>query len=196
MKFVWSAAAGVALALVGGLTSAHAEEACTFEISIDDFEDADVDRLYKCISDDLAEGYAAQDNEVGSVYRDWQVTATRAAAPGAHSNRMLLTFANETAYEPYVQYTSDESFVMPVGSVLAKESFSLTKKGKPRRGPLFVMTKVAAGEADEFGNWVYAAVQPKGKVMKIKQSFCHDCHVAFSDQDSLGYPDTDVRFEN
>ncbi len=85
---------------------------------------------------------------------------------------------------------------MPVGSVLAKESYKLSKKGKPRRGPLFIMTKVAAGEADEFGNWVYSAVQPNGKVMKIKQGYCHSCHVAFADQDSLGYPDEDVRLSN
>jgi hypothetical protein len=78
--------------------------------------------------------------------------------------------------------------------VLAKESYTLSKKGKGRKGPLFVMTKVAAGEADEFGNWVYSAVKGNGKVMKIKQAFCHDCHQGFANQDSLGFPDTDVRF--
>ncbi len=195
MKLVWNAVAGVALALTGAVSTAQAQDECSFEVEVADFEQADIDRLYNCVNDSLAEGYASQGHEIGSVYRDWQVTATGPYAPGPHGDRFLLTYANETAYEDYVKYTSEEGFTMPVGSVLAKESYKLTKKGAPRRGPLFIMTKVAAGEADEFDNWVYSAVQPKGKVMKIKQSFCHDCHVAFSDQDNLGYPDPDVRFE-
>lgn len=195
MKFAWIAAAGFALSITGGVTQAQAEGECTFDIAVEDFEQADIDRLYNCVNDSLAEGYGSQGHEIGSVYRNWQVTATGPYAPGPHGDRFLLTYANDVAYEPYVQYNNQEGFVMPVGSVLAKESYKLSKKGAPRRGPLFIMTKVAAGEADEFGNWVYSAVQPKGKVMKIKQSFCHDCHVAFSDQDSLGYPDTDVRFD-
>jgi hypothetical protein len=55
------------------------------------------------------------------------------------------------------------------------------------------MSKVAAGEADEFGNWVYSALKPNGKVMKIKQSFCYNCHTNFEGQDSLGYPEEDYR---
>lgn len=186
---------GASLALLSTLTPAAAQEACTFDKEAYDFEQADVDRLYGCVGDDLAAGYSAEGHEIGSVYREWQATATGPAAPGAHGERFLFTFANEVAYADYVMYRDEGGFTMPVGSVLAKESFNLSKKGKPRRGPLFIMTKVAAGEADEFGNWVYSAVQPKGKVMKIKQSFCHDCHQAFSEQDAMGYPDYDVRFE-
>lgn len=194
MKFTTKVAAGAAFILAGAMSPAMAQE-CTFDKAKDDFEQADIDALYDCLKDQMAEGYASQGHEVGSVYRDWKVTATGAAAPGAHGSRFLLTFANDVAYDQYVTYNEDGGFSMPVGSVLAKESFTLSKKNKPRRGPLFIMTKVAAGEADEFDNWVYSAVQPKGKVMKIKQSFCHDCHVAFEDQDSMGYPDSDVRFE-
>ena len=104
-----------------------------------------------------------------------------------------MTFVNETGFADYVKY-SDENPVMPVGSIIAKESFNVSKKGKVRKGPLFFMTKVAAGgEADKFGNWVYSAFSPKGKVMKIKQKFCHDCHGNYDDQDSLGYPADEVR---
>ena len=77
--------------------------------------------------------------------------------------------------------------------MIAKESFNVTKKGKVKAGPLFFMEKVAAGTADEFGNWLYSAFTPKGKVMKVKQGFCHGCHKAFEDQDSLGYPGEDYR---
>ena len=194
MTFATRMTAIAAVTLAGSLSAAWAEE-CTFDIKADDFEQADTDRLYACVKDKLAAGYAKEGHEIGSTYRDWQATATGPAAPGPHGSRFLFTFANDVAYEQYVKYNEDGGFSMPVGSVLAKESFKLSKKGKPRNGPLFIMTKVAAGEADEFDNWVYSAVQPNGKNMKIKQSFCHDCHAAFEDQDSMGYPDTDVRFE-
>lgn len=187
-------AAGVAVLMMGAGTAAQAED-CVFDKDIVDFEQTDIDALYACVSDTLAENYAKQGDEVGSVYREWQATATGPAAPGPHGNRFLFTFANEIAYETYVEYGYGDDFAMPVGSVLAKESYKLRGNGAPRPGPLFIMTKVDAGTADEFGNWVYSAVQPNGKPMGIQQSFCHDCHVSYADQDNLGYPDFDVRFE-
>ena len=82
---------------------------------------------------------------------------------------------------------------MPVGSVLAKESISLSiKKKKARPGPLFIMTKMEAGSIPETNDWLYAGLQPNGKVMKIKQSFCHDCHEAYEDSDYLAYPVEEV----
>jgi len=196
MKSVMITAAAAAGIFISASTAAQAQD-CAFDPEVDffDYEQVDLDRLYDCVKDRLAEGYAAEGDEVAVAYRDWGVTATGAAAPGAHSNRMLLTFANDVAYDQYVQYAFGD-FEMPVGSILAKESYSVNKKGEPRLGPLFIMTKVeAGGEAEEFDNWVYAAVRTNGKPMGIKQGFCHGCHEAYADQDSLGYPDRDVRFE-
>lgn len=194
---LFAAAAGAASILMMSTAAAQAQD-CTFDVEKDlyDYTAEEVAAVYDCISADLAAGYAKEGDEIAAVYRTWGVTATGPAAPGTHSNRWLQTFANDVAFDTYVQYPFGEDFVMPVGSVLAKESFSLNKEGAPRNGPLFIMTKVEAGtDAEEFGNWVYAAVQPNGKPMGIQQGFCHDCHVAFSDQDSLGYPDRDVRLE-
>ena len=83
---------------------------------------------------------------------------------------------------------------MPVGSILAKKSISLSnkKKKKARPGPLFIMTKMDAGSIPETNDWLYAGLQPNGKVMKIKQSFCHDCHEAFEVSDYLAYPVEEV----
>lgn len=171
----------------------QAQDDCTFDKDPYDFEQAEIDRLYACVSADLAERYGREGHEVGSVYRTWGAAATGPYLPGPHGDRFLNTFANEIAFETYIQYGYGDAFAMPVGSVLAKESYKLTDEGTPRPGPLFIMTKVAAGEADEFGNWVYSGVQPNGKTMGVNQSFCHDCHQAFADQDSLGYPAPDVR---
>ena len=198
MKVMLMLAGGLGLGVAATFLPTHqasAQEGCMWEAGLKAYElDEDgITALYDCISDDLAAGYAGGDNPVAAEYRSWGVTATGAAAPGAHSDRMLLTFANDVAFDTYVEYGFGDDFAMPVGSVLAKESFSLRNNGAPRPGPFFIMTKVAAGEADEFDNWVYGAVQPNGNAMRISQSFCHDCHVGFADQDNLGYPASEVR---
>lgn len=161
-----------------------------------DLSESEIVSFYDCLQEKMATGYASQGDEVGSNFRSWTVTATRAAVQGAHSNRALLTFANDVAAEQYMKY-EEEGVVMPVGSVLAKESITFSKKKKTARpGPLFIMTKVAAGEAPETNDWVYGGLQPNGKPMKFKQSFCHDCHTAWEDQDYLAYPVEEVRISN
>ena len=194
MKRTLIAAAALFIAGPALLSSTgSALAACETETKKDDLTTEQVQALYECIRDELRAGYAKADDKRTSDYTGWKAAATAPAAPGAHGNRFLMTFVNETGYAEYVKYDEERTTPMPVGTELAKESFNVSKKGKVRKGPLFFMTKVAAGEADEFGNWVYAAWSPKGKAMKIKQKFCHDCHGAFDEQDAMGYPDEDVR---
>lgn len=187
-------AAAALFAGLGMSSAAYAE--CSTDVKKDDLSDEQVQALYDCIKAELREGYASQGGENTSEYTSWKAAATLPAAPGVHGKRFLMTFVNETGFEEYVKY-SEERGPMPVGTIIAKESFNLSKKGKVRKGPLFFMTKAApGGESDKYGNWVYAAFSPKGKAMKIKQSFCHDCHAAFEDQDALGYPVEDYRLSS
>ncbi|WP_179379128.1 cytochrome P460 family protein [Jannaschia marina] len=181
----------VALPLASALalaTPAAAQDTC--EIAEDRFEmdEAAVTALYDCMSDRMFEGYTKEGNEIAGEYRDWQVTATRAAVAGPHQNRFLLTFVNEIGAEQYLKF--EEDIEMPVGTILAKESIG-GRDGEARVGPLFIMEKV--DDAPEFGNWFYSGVQPNGKELKISQKFCHDCHGGFDFQDSMGYPVEEVR---
>lgn len=186
------------LTLAAGLavagSSAFAEDCANIGVgSAWDLEDTQVVALYDCLKHKMAEGYAKGGDEVGSEYRSWTVTATRPAVAGAHGNRLLQTFANDVAAEQYLKF-AEEGFEMPVGSVLAKESISISKKkmtGRP--GPLFIMTKMEAGSLPGTADWLYGGVQPNGKPMKFKQSFCHDCHVSWEDQDHMAYPVEEVR---
>ncbi len=183
-------AAGFALSA----SAAAAADDCT-NVGVDDFFDLEEDKvvaLYACLKDKMAEGYAKEGDEVGSNFRDWAVTSTRPAVAGPHGNRLLQTFANDIAAESYLQFA--EEIEMPVGSVLAKESISLSKKKKTARpGPLFIMTKMEAGSIPETDDWLYGGLQPNGKPMKFKQSFCHDCHAGWADSDNLAYPLEEVR---
>ena len=158
-----------------------------------DLDEAAINVLYDCLKDKMATGYAKEGDEIGSNYRNWAATATRPAVAGPHGNRLLNTFANDIAAEQYLKF-EEEGFEMPVGSVLAKESITVSiKKKAARPGPLFIMTKVGVDEAPDTAGWLYAGLQPNGKVMKVKQSFCHDCHVGWEAQDHLGYPLEEVR---
>lgn len=188
-KFFSKAAITAAVFFVSG--SAYA--ACTSPVPKDDLTDEQIVEIYECIKEDLRAGYAKNDNPWAKDYVNWGATATRPAAPGPHGNRFLNTFVNEIGHAEYVKFL-EERGPMPVGSVLAKEVFSVNKKQEVKKGQLFFMEKVAAGgEAEEFGNWVYSVVKSNGDPQKITQKFCHDCHGAFSDQDAMGYPDEDVR---
>lgn len=156
-----------------------------------DLEGAEVAALYACIEAAMAATYAKSGNDLATSYRSWQVTSTRPAVAGPHGERFLQTFANDLAAEQYLKFEED-GFTMPAGAVLAKESFAL-KDGKATVGPLFLMTKLAEGEAPEAGDWFYQAIGGTGKPMNITQTFCADCHLGWDYRDSLAYPLEEVR---
>ncbi|NCQ25574.1 MAG: recombinase [Rhodobacteraceae bacterium CG17_big_fil_post_rev_8_21_14_2_50_63_15] len=195
MKRPLFAAAACAAILLMGQTAVASE--CKVDVEDPfDLDEAAIAEIYNCISASMAEGYAAEGDAVGTAYRTWTVSSTRPAVAGAHNNRLLQTFANDIAAEQYLKFAED-GVVMPVGSVLAKESITISKKKKAAVvGPLFIMTKGEVGSSPETGDWIYAGLQPNGKPMKFKQSFCHDCHVSWEAQDMLAYPLEEVRRKN
>ena len=143
----------------------------------------------------MAERYARKDHPVGTAYRDWVQTSTRPAIPGAHTERFLQTFANDIAAEQYLKF-EEEGFVMPAGSVLAKESFRV-KDGEAIVGPLFIMTKLEEGEAPDHGDWFYEMMLPTGVVLQsVSQGFCSSCHLGWDYRDSMAYPVEEVRVTN
>ncbi len=195
MKNPLFAAAVLAASLMMGQTAMASE--CKVDVEDPfDLDAAAVDEIYDCIKAKMAQDYAKEGDEVAVAYRDWTVTSTRPAVAGAHGNRLLQTFANDIAAEQYLKF-ADEDVVMPAGSVLAKESITIsTKKKEAVTGPLFIMTKGEAGSSPDTGDWIYAGLQPNGKPMKFKQSFCHDCHVSWEAQDMMAYPLEEVRISN
>lgn len=195
MKRQLFAAATLAASLMMGQTAVASD--CKVDVEDPfDLEAAAISEIYDCIKAEMVEKYTKGDNEVATSYRDWTVSSTRPAVAGAHGNRLLQTFANDVAAEQYLKF-ADDGVVMPVGSVLAKESITISKKKKAAVvGPLFIMTKGEAGSAPEAADWVYSVAQPNGKMMKFKQSFCHDCHVSWEAQDMMAYPLEEVRVSN
>ncbi|SFI90562.1 cytochrome P460 family protein [Jannaschia pohangensis] len=185
-----AAAATFASAMTLALPAA-AQDACAVEGDRWDLDDAGVAALYDCMEGQMLDAYTKEGDAIAGAYRDWTITATRAAVAGPHQERFLLTFVNDVATEQYLKF-EDGDFEMPVGSILVKESIGV-RDGTARVGPLFIMEKVDTAEAAEYGNWFYSGIQPNGKPLKISQKFCHDCHGGYEGQDSMGYPLEEVR---
>ncbi len=189
-KFVLGAAA-LAIAAgcagaAGGLTDSLRADA--------DISAAAVNELYETSRTALMAGYQQGDNPIAAEYASWEGTATGPAAPGVHSKRYMMTYVNTVGHSEYIKYSSQNP-TMPIGTKIAKESFTVKGEGEFRPGPLFTMEKVSADEAPDTNGWLYARVNTNGRPMRTSQKFCHSCHEAFSTQDSLGYPVRQVRLD-
>ena len=162
------------------------------------FEEAQV--VYDCIAADLHAGYMTGDKKwipIGYVadYRSWTPANTLPANPGFHGGRFLLTWINDVGAEEYLKFAEEDAVNIPAGTVIAKESFSVTVAGKVKHGPLFIMEKRVAGTSPETNDWYYMAVAPNGMPMAVNvMKACNECHMENYDfQGSLGYPDPEVR---
>lgn len=190
-------ATGLAVALV--FAGGAAQAACKADKAGDElsFEEANI--VYECLKESLYKGYNKGKKrwipaDYVKDYRDWTLVSKAPAAPGFHSGRFLVTYVNEVGAAEYVKY-EEERGAMPAGTLIAKESFSVNKKGKGKKGPLFFMEKVAAGTSPETGDWFYMMVAPNGKPQAVNVvQACSECHQGnFGDRDGLGYPVEEVR---
>lgn len=146
----------------------------------------------------MAAAYALSGDPAVAGYLRWRRFNREPYVSAAHGNRYVNHYANRRgrAYGDY-----EASGVMPVGTVLAKDSFALGADGRLRFGPLFVMEKRAAGFSPESGDWRYSMIMPDGSIFGVtggtgaeKVRFCVPCHVAVGDvQDHMYLPPPELR---
>lgn len=150
--------------------------------------DAAAAATYKRIAKDLRAGYAKSDHPVATAYFKWKRYNKAPYVSETHGGRFVNNFANKVA-KAYRKF--EKAGVMPVGSVLAKDSFGVppanpcaanpcaaknpcaanpcaanpcAASGKVQPGPLFIMEKMPAGFSPETGNWRYTMIMPNGGV--------------------------------
>lgn len=153
----------------------------------------DLQVLYECLRPSLIKGYQKKGNEIAMAYTDWQAASIAPQAPGMHSGQYLMTYVNPVGYDQYVKFSTDGT-EMPVGTVIAKEAFTIKSSGKIKKGPLLFMEKVGTAEAPDTAGWKYSGIKAKGKKLKVDaKGFCHACHQAWPGQDYLGLPVPAVR---
>ena len=151
---------------------------------------AEAKGAYECLLKEMVAGYAKSGLKIASFYKNWDIYNKQPYVSDTHGGRLVNNYANATG-KAYGKF--EEVGQMPVGSILAKDSFAVHGNGKMAAGPLFVMEKMPAGFNKASGNWRYTMVMPDGAVFGVtkgensaKMQFCIDCHAAVAeDQDSL-----------
>ncbi|MCG8690971.1 MAG: cytochrome P460 family protein, partial [Minwuiales bacterium] len=160
---------------------------------------AEARAVYDCLLDEMVAGYRKSGDQTAELYKGWKTFNTVPYQSGTHGNRYVNNYANAVAEVNYGKY--EDVGRMPVGSVLAKDSFVVMGNGRTAAGPLFIMEKAFAGFSPETDNWKYSMVMPDGTVFgqtggkgANNVAFCHQCHVAVAeDQDALFFLPDELR---
>ena len=142
--------------------------------------------VYDCLRGEMKAAYAKAGYASISGYQSWLNVAKTPYQSATHGSRYVNNYASPHGDYRYAKY--EEAGTMPLGSVLAKDSFLVKPNGKAAMGPLFIMEKMADGFNEESGDWRYAMIMPNGKLVGMTKgknakavAFCNDCHVAVAD---------------
>lgn len=140
---------------------------------------------YNCAKKAMQDGYAKSGDKTAKSYGTWTNYSAQPYPSATHGQRFVNNYANGIA-KNYGRF--EQSGKMPVGSILAKDSFTIGAKGQVAAGPLFLMEKMSAGFNKASGDWRYTMVMPTGAVAgttKGKGSkaveFCIACHAAVAE---------------
>ncbi|MCG8509387.1 MAG: cytochrome P460 family protein [Rhodospirillales bacterium] len=147
--------------------------------------------IYENIADEMAGGYAVSRDPSSERFRNWRRYNMSPYKSATHGNRYINNYANQIAVN--ADYGGLPSGArMPVGSILAKDSFTVTADTAVFAGALFIMEKMPAGTKPEFGDWRYIMILPDGSYFGDSEgenaaavNFCHDCHKAVAKKDFL-----------
>lgn len=142
--------------------------------------------VYRIALKALAAGYARSGDPSARSYPDWRRYNCVPYLSSTHGNHYVNHYANETAGD----YGSGKR--LPVGSVVAKDSFSVTESGGIVLGPLFLMEKMPEGFSYVSGDWKYSLIQPDGTLFgetngvgSQRVQYCISCHLAVETRDHL-----------
>lgn len=137
---------------------------------------------YECARDLLQEAYRVSGDPVADAYVTWERYNTVPYLSALHGSRYVNNYGNALAAS-YGKW--EEGGPMPVGAILAKDSFVVGGDGAIGRGPLFLMEKMEAGFNPDSDNWKYSMILPDGNLFGVTNgantdavTFCVTCHVA------------------
>ncbi len=173
-----------ALALVAMSRDAMAQDSApTKHFSVGnpaELSDADAENIYRRLAGPLRKGYRLSNHPVARAYRSWSRFNTAPYRSETHGERFVNNYANGIgrAYGSF-----EEAGDLPVGSVVAKDSFAVTAAGDVTAGPLFIMEKMPQGFNEKSRDWRYTMIMPDGSVFGVtngadsqKVQFCITCH--------------------
>jgi len=162
-----------------------------------DLEMQEAESIYQGLRRFMTEGYRAAGDPIAETYTGWARYNAAPYGSATHGQRFVSNYANEAA-AAYGLYEGAGKF--PEGSIIAKDSFSVTRKGEVRPGPLFVMEKMEAGFNYVSGDWRYIMIMPDGELFGMTKGvnaerveYCISCHLVQEEKDHLFFVPEDYR---
>jgi hypothetical protein len=159
---------------------------------------AEATALYDCLKPVMAKAYKSGGHWAAKKWTGFEVVSTQAYTSATHGGRKVINAVNKIGSKAYQTYEDVKS--MPIGSTVAKPSFTIGKDGQANLGPLFIMEKMTRGFNADTADWRYAAVMPTGATMGLTKgmnagavAFCHECHVSGEDNDYMLFLPEEVR---
>lgn len=150
---------------------------------------ARAEAVYQKVSEQMARGYRMSHRMEAEEYLGWTRQNSAPYMSATHGARYVSNYTNKAA-KAYGQF--EAAGMMPVGAVIAKDSFTATDDGQLHAGPLFTMEKMPAGFNPPSGDWKYVMIMPDGSFFgetngegSENVAFCIGCHAAVADQDHL-----------
>ena len=146
--------------------------------------------LEDCLAPVMAKAYKSNGHWSARKWSKWTNFAKKAYRSDTYGGRFVQNYANKIGAKAYGGY--DKTKKMPIGSTLAKPSFTVGKNGQASLGPLFIMEKMTAGWNKGTNDWRYAMIMPGGKLFGMTRGknskalqFCQDCHAGAEDNDLM-----------
>lgn len=156
--------------------------------------------VYQNIRAEMAAGYTLSRTPKLRDYLSWRRFNTAPYRSATHGARYVNNYGNRigNAYGAF-----EEAGVMPVGSILVKDSFTATATGGIYPGPMFVMEKMEAGFNPESVDWRYTMIMPDGSlfgetggVNSRNVGFCVGCHATREKYDHLFFLPEEFRLKS
>lgn len=148
--------------------------------------------IYTIVRQALQGGYARSGNPTAANYLKWRRFNTAPYLSATHGNHYLNNYVNEIGAAAYGRF--EKAGKLPVGTIIAKDSFSVTRSGEILLGGLFLMEKMPGGFDDVTGDWKYTFFQADGTLFGAtngagskRVEYCIGCHLAVKHQDHLWF---------
>jgi hypothetical protein len=133
--------------------------------------------IYERIRADMVAGYRLSKTAAAEDYVRWRRYNSVPYLSATHGDHYINNYANGLAHD----YGAAGS--QPEGTILAKDSFTVTREGDVHSGPLVLMEKMASGFSPATADWRYTMIMPDGSlfgetggVEAGEVEYCHGCH--------------------
>lgn len=148
--------------------------------------------IYEIVRRALQGGYARSGNASAAGYQAWARMNTSPYLSATHGNHHLNNYVNQIGAAAYVRF--EKAGRLPVGTIIAKDSFAMTRSGEILLGGLFVMEKMRDGFNYASGDWKYTLIQADGTLFgetngtgSKRVEYCIACHLAVEHHDHLWF---------